>query len=155
MDLGLDSADPEKIPPGSITELRAERIGSNRIALAWIATGDDGTSGRAALVEVRYRVGAFEPDSFATATLAGQPVPPAAGETQRFEVGGLVADTPYTFAVRARDEFGNPGPISLLPPVRTLPPPRVVFSSKAVTAALATGDTASQEVELFNDSPGT
>jgi len=155
LDLGLASADPDTIAPGTITELRTEWVGSNRVALAWTATGDDGTAGRAALVEVRYRVGVFVPDSFATATLAGQPVPPATGQTQRFEVGGLTADTPYTFAVRARDEFGNPGPVSILPPVQTLPPPRVVLSSLAFTAALATGDTASQEVELFNDSPGT
>lgn len=155
LDLALASADPDTLAPGSLTDLRVERVGSNRIALAWTATGDDSSDGRASLVEVRYRVGDFDPDSFATAVLAGNPKPPAAGETQQFEITGLAADTPYAFALRARDEFGNPGPVSEVLPQRTLPPPRVRITPLVFRAALTTGDSVSQEVELFNDSPGT
>ncbi|MEO7868822.1 MAG: S8 family serine peptidase, partial [Candidatus Eisenbacteria bacterium] len=155
LDLALASADPDTLAPGAISDLRSERIGSNRIALAWTSTGDDSSAGSASLVEVRYRVGAFDPDSFATASLAGMPAPPVAGETQRFEVQGLAADTPYAFALRARDEFGNPGPVSTVLTQRTLPPPRVRITPLVFTASLSTGDSASREVELFNDSPGT
>lgn len=155
LDLALASADPDTIAPGALADLRVERVGSNRVALAWTATGDDSSAGRASLVEVRYRVGGFDPDSFATASLAGQPSPPGAGETQHFEITGLAADSPYAFALRARDEFGNPGPISAVLSQRTLPPPRVRVNPLAFSAALNTGDSLSREVELFNDSPGT
>ena len=57
------------------------------------------------------------------------PAPRAAGEAEAFEVPGLEAGTTYYLAVRALDEWGNPGPVSNPASGLTLPPPAASSSA--------------------------
>ena len=80
--------------------------------LLWTAPGDDGSTGRAALYEARYRTSAIVgTDSLswwnAATRISGLPVPGTAGTTDSVRVSGLDPYTSYWFMVRAADEASN------------------------------------------------
>jgi len=106
-DAGSSPADT--VPPAPITDLRATPISDTSVRLDWTATGDDGTTGTAALYDMRRsnRRILTEAD-FSTATpLSGEPAPLASGSAQQMTVGGLTANTSYYFALKASDEKPN------------------------------------------------
>jgi subtilisin family serine protease len=155
LDLDLASADPDSIPPGAITDLLATQPGSNSVDLEWTATGDDGASGTASRYELRVSTHAFGAADFETATRFPAPRPALAGARQSWHLTGLATHSHYWFALRARDEFGNAGPVSNVVDAETLDPPRLSLSVNDVSASALTGSVVSQTVELANDSPGT
>ncbi|MBK7368954.1 MAG: hypothetical protein IPJ04_13920 [Candidatus Eisenbacteria bacterium] len=67
----------------------------------------------------------------------------------------MPANTEIFLAMRARDEFGNPGPLSNVLHVSTLPSPHGVVTPGAVAAELRTGESVQEAFVLHNDSPGT
>jgi hypothetical protein len=104
-------------PPGAPSELQATDIRSNAATVLFTAPGDDGLEGKVKGYEVRMRADgqpideANFADSFpVTATLV--PGPP--GETQVFDLDGLLFETDYHVAVRAYDDCRNYGPITVL-----------------------------------------
>src|SRR5262245_31265417 len=155
LDLNLSSADPDSIAPGVVSDLIVTRPGSNSFDLAWTATGDDSTAGTATRYELRYATQPFGAGDFDTGTRAPAPLPLAAGSAQTWRVSGLDVRTHYWFALRARDEFGNLGPVSNVVDATTLEPPRLSLSAAEVSASATTGSVVSRTVELANDSPGT
>jgi len=155
LNLDLSSADPDSIPPGAITDLAVAHPGSNSTDLEWTATGDDGASGTATSYELRVATHAFGAADFETATRLTAPRPTFGGTLQIWRVTGLATHSHYWFALRARDEFGNPGPVSNIVDVQTLEPPRLTLSVGDVSASAVTGSVVSQTVELANDSQGT
>jgi subtilisin family serine protease len=155
LNLFLAASDPDSLPPGGIADLSVATPGSNSVDLAWSATGDDSTSGTATSYELRYATQPFTADGFAGATLATSPRPSAAGHAEAWRVRGLATRTPYWFAVRALDEFGNAGPISNVVTGTTLPPPNLAVSPHAFSESALTGDTVRVSFEIANDSPGT
>lgn len=149
-------AAPDDVPPGSIGDLATSDPGSNTMVLSWTATGDDGTTGTASFYQVRYSTSPIDESTFASASRAGnEPQPLPVGTGQSMEVRGLSHGTTYYFAIKAYDEFGNPGPISNLATGTTLPPPTVSASPLTIEAALLTGGTADRTVMLSNVGVGT
>jgi subtilisin family serine protease len=155
LNLDLASADPDSIPPAAITDLTVTRPGSNSVDLVWTATGDDGSSGTATFYDLRVSARAFGATDFETGTRVPAPRPTLAGTRQSWHLTGLATNSHYWLAMRARDEFGNLGPVSNVVEVQTLGPPRLTLSMNDVSASANTGSVVSQTVELANDSPGT
>src|SRR5262249_10907210 len=78
-----------------------------------------------------------------------------AGGRQTWHVTGLDVRTHYWVALRARDEFGNSGPVSNAVDDVTLEPPRISLSATELSASSTTGNVVRQAIELATDSPGT
>jgi subtilisin family serine protease len=149
-------AEPDDVPPGAIADLATSDAGSNTMVLNWTATGDDGAAGTANSYDVRYSASPINDGNFAAATRAGNaPTPSAAGSAETMEVHGLAPSTTYFFAVKAADEWGNPGPISNIATGLTLPPPVGSLTPGSISESLLTGQTADHTASLANIGPGT
>ena len=147
--------DPDTIAPGQITDLAASDIASNWIRLAWTATGDDGNTGTATSYDLRYSTSPIDGSNWASATPAtGLPNPQIAGSAETYRLNGLVASTPYYFAIKALDEYGNTGPLSNLPTATTLGPPTISLSPTSMSASLTTGGTTDQILTVGNVGEG-
>jgi len=110
-------------PPGAVSGFRVDdaQTDAGSVTLAWIAPGDDGQGGGPVYgYDVRVANGTtFLPSQIASIQnplgvgFVFSPVQMAdANHTQTVLVTGLQPDTQYSFAVRAVDEAGNPGPPS-------------------------------------------
>lgn len=82
------------------------------IVLQWTAPGDDGSTGRAASYDLRYRttpVSGTDTTSWwnGATTVSGEPTPGNAGATDSMRVRGLTPLTTYYFIIRAADEVPN------------------------------------------------
>jgi len=152
----LPIAARDDVPPGPIGDLRVVESNSNSIVLTWTATGDDGTVGTALTYEVRYANFPINASNFLSASIAaGPPVPAPSGSVETMEVKGLMASTFYYFAVRARDEWGNAGPIGGVAAGGTLQPPTFASSPPSFAAALRTGESTTRTLTIQNIGPGT
>jgi len=111
-DSGISPADTT--PPAAITNLSATPLGATSIRLDWTASGDDGTSGTAAIYDIRRSASPIRSESdFSAATpLSGEPAPALSGTAQQMTVSGLVTDTSYYFAMKVSDEVPNTSPLS-------------------------------------------
>ena len=154
MNLALASADPDSVAPAAPQALRVSGPGSNSIELSWIATGDDSTVGTASQYELRVATQPITAITFGAATRFAVPRPSPVGTAEVFRVRGLAAEATYHVALRARDEFGNPGPISNVVSFTTLPAPTLALPTPALSLAARTGTTLTRTVELRNPSPG-
>jgi len=110
-------------PPAPVADLGARLLGATSLALAWTATGDDGSRGTAALHDIRR---AAEPITEATWSEAEivlrRPVPSPAGRREAMNVDGLTAENTYYFAMKTRDQAGNWSALSNVAAARmTLP----------------------------------
>ncbi len=113
----------DELPPGRITDLAA-RTGTSAgtIILNWTATGDDGSTGRAARYELRRSASAITDANWSSATIvAGPPLPGVSGAAETFTVTGLAGETKHHFAIRAIDEANNAGDVSNSASADTLP----------------------------------
>lgn len=78
------------------------------IKIKWTAPGDDGMTGTAAAYDIRYSLNSITEANWAQATSAvGVPSPSPARSTDSFTVKGLLSQTVYYVAVKARDEANN------------------------------------------------
>ena len=148
-------ADPDDIAPGSITNLATTNAGSNTMGLTWTATGDDGNTGRATSYEIRYSTSPITDANFGSATLVAGPDPRTAGTLETFDVTGLAFSTPYYFAIKAFDEFNNPGGLSNIATGTTLGAPDITASPTSFSSELLTGAIETQALTLSNDAAGT
>ena len=95
-------------PPAAVGGLAVATTTFHTVTLNWIATGDDGTVGRAGFYDLRYATSPITNATWGAATRAlGEPGPKPAGSAETFAVSGLDPDTTYYFALRARDDMGN------------------------------------------------
>ncbi len=142
--------------PGSIVDLATTGATSNSLFVGWTATGDDGATGTASEHDLRYSLAPIDDGNFAAATrVLGLSAPGPSGAPQSAEVLGLAAGTPYYFAVKAKDEWGNSGPLSNLAVGTTLPPPTFASSPASFSASLLTGQTTTRTLTLDNVGVGT
>jgi hypothetical protein len=148
-------AEPDETPPGTIADLTTTNPGSNTMGLAWTATGDDGTTGRASRYDIRYSTMPIDAGNFDGATPVTGPDPLPFGSAESFEVGGLAFSTPYYFAVKALDEFSNAGPISNIATGTTLGTPDITAAPLSFDSELLTGAMDTQTLTLTNDGAGT
>src|SRR5262245_44389098 len=152
----LAIADPDVTPPGQVTNLAVSEAGSSHLKLTWTATGDDGNTGRATQYEIRRSTSPITDEtSFLAGTLVSAPDPLVAGSAESLELGGLAFTTTYFVALRARDEFGNGGPISNVANGTTLGAPDLLASPTSFSATLLSGASTSQSLTLSNTGPGT
>ena len=144
-------ADPDSTAPGAITDLALSDVDGSRVRLAWTATGDDGAVGRASHYEIRYSTVPITEDNFSAATPAFADFDPAeSGSPEASDVTGLVYETHYYFAIKAFDEFSNPGPISNVPSATTLAGPHITVSPLALHETLLNGQTADVILTIGN-----
>ena len=96
--------------PAQITTLTTSGATTTSMVLTWTAVGDDGTTGTAAIYDIRYMAGApITSSNFSSATpyTTGVPSPAVSGTQQTVTVNGLTANTLYYFAMKAADEVPN------------------------------------------------
>ena len=152
----LPIATRDDVPPGPIADLATGMAASNSIALTWTATGDDGAVGRAMTYDVRYSTSPIAESDFSQAARATRPPAPGnPGSHETMEVGSLAAATTYFFAVKALDEWGNPGPLGGTASGTTLPPPTFDSTPASFSADLRTGDTTTRTLLIRNAGEGT
>src|SRR5262245_22834548 len=152
----LTIAEPDETPPGQVTDLSVTNPGSNTLDLHWTATGDDGAVGRASSYEIRYSTSPItDLPSFLAGTLIAGPDPSPSGSAETVVATGLSFSTSYNFALRAKDEFGNAGPISNVATGITLGQPHLDASPSAFSASLLTGGTADRTLTIRNTAAGT
>ena len=82
------------------------------IVLQWTAPGDDGTTGRASVYDIRYRTTTVTGTDTTTwwngaSQVTGEPFPGNTGTTDSMRVNGLAPLTTYYFMVRTGDEVPN------------------------------------------------
>ncbi|HEU0035101.1 MAG TPA: CFI-box-CTERM domain-containing protein [Kofleriaceae bacterium] len=106
----------DDIAPALPSDLQVVDATSTKATLAFVAPGDDGTTGRASRYEIRYLVGEdVTADNFDRAVLATASVlPTAAGTYQQFQITGLLPETAYSVGVRAFDDCRNASELSVL-----------------------------------------
>jgi subtilisin family serine protease len=147
-------SDPDNINPDAVSDLATTNPGSTTMGLTWTATGDDGTTGRAARVELRYSTAPIDDNNFGSGTLAPTPNPDPAGTPQSTEVSGLAYSTLYYFAMRAFDEWDNGSGVSNVATNTTLGAPAITTSSLS-QVDLLTGQQAQQTLNIANTGAGT
>lgn len=110
---GID-LENDTTPPGPITDFTVARVKANGITLSWQAPGDDGFQGTAAQYEVRYSTAPIQSQAaFDTArTVSTVPPPQSSGTQEQLTVTDLQTNTPYYFAVLARDNVNNTSPLA-------------------------------------------
>jgi hypothetical protein len=90
----------------------AQTAADSMVTVTWTAPGDDGTIGRAATYDIRYRTSAISgTDTLswwnAATQATGEPVPSTAGARDSMTIRGLQPVTTYYFMIRAADEVPN------------------------------------------------
>jgi hypothetical protein len=103
----------DEIGPDAVGTLAAGGATSSSIALGWIATGDDGSSGTAAGYDIRFSTSPINEGNWGAAVqVTGEPSPQSAGTPQGMVVTGLNPTTTYYFAMKVSDEVPNWSPLS-------------------------------------------
>lgn len=144
-------AEPDSIPPAAITDVSVTAVDGSWVTLAWTASGDDGAVGRASRYDVRYSLSPITEANFDAASAApGMPYPQPAGTPESVRVNGLAFETPYWFAVKALDEFGNASPMSNVASGTTLPGPHVAITPDSLVADLYTGASTTRTLGIAN-----
>jgi hypothetical protein len=101
-------------PPGAVTDLELGGVEGTSAAITWRATGDDGEEGMAARYEVRASTDSTEAYVWEFARPLGDlPASVAAGAFESGTVEGLFPLSVNYVALRAVDDGGNRGPVSI------------------------------------------
>jgi len=110
-DNAVDSSD--KTPPDQITTLNTSGQPVDTVILGWLATGDDGTKGRATEYDIRYSTDFITDRNWDQATVVPDPPRPTLpGFYQHFTVHDLDSLVNYYFALNLADDVGNWSPLS-------------------------------------------
>ena len=96
-------------PPGAISNLAAGNVGTTTIDLAWTATGDNATTGTAYAYKIGHSTtGNFSDLNASNVHLVSQALTPkAAGQSESFQLTGLMPNTTYWIMVGVLDDAGN------------------------------------------------
>lgn len=111
---------PDEWAPSGASDLQARTGGARgSVTLTWTAPGDDGDTGKASAYELRYAAFPLSAHNFLEGLALVAPSPVTGGGVQSFTASGLPDEAPFYFALRARDDAGNLGPVSNSPSART------------------------------------
>src|SRR5262249_31393083 len=113
----LQSVNPADVTaPGPINELLVQVTDAfPNYQARWLATGDDGNSGKVAAYELRYSETSLNDTNFDLGIPLPGPVPMDPGFTQFIEFKIPWRHSSGFVGVRAVDDVGNKGPISQVP----------------------------------------
>lgn len=135
---------PESIPPAAVSDLGITRSWTNQIEVQWTNVGDDGSTGHAVEVQVRYSTAPITAANWSSAAIGATGiVPQRPGISQKQIITGLTNNTLYYFGVKSRDLAGNWAALSNVPSATTVvgditPPAAItnltVLSTTATTA---------------------
>jgi hypothetical protein len=107
----------DTVPPAIVLDLATGSPTTDQITLTWTAVGNNGMSGNATGYVLKYStIGPINETNWALATTYSQlwtPLPH--GNTETHVVSGLMSDTTYWFAIKARDSIPNFGGCSNSP----------------------------------------
>lgn len=101
-------------PPAPIPDFSIAHVTREGVTLQWTATGDDDREGTAALYDLRYATSPIvtQADFEDATSVSGVPSPQKSGSSETITVEDLVPETPYYFALIARDNAGNASPLA-------------------------------------------
>ena len=109
---GVDSGPPDTTAPMGIDDLAATPAGTTAIALTWTAPADP-PNNTVTTYEIRRSTTTIATAAdFNVATPVTAPTPKSPTSPETATATGLLPETTYYFAVRAKDAAGNVGPIS-------------------------------------------
>lgn len=98
----------DQVPPAAVSDLVVGRPLGNTLGVAWTATGDDSTQGKAAQYDLRYSTQPITEENWDNATRVPGVAPPfEAGYYDHCLVQGLAPATTYYFAVKVQDKAFN------------------------------------------------
>lgn len=108
------SLDGDDAPPAPIADIRVVDVADGQITLRWTATGDDGLAGIATYYDLRFSQSAIRDlEDFRSATPIEETLIPQPSGTQELYVfDSLKTNTPYYFALVARDKAGKASPLA-------------------------------------------
>ncbi len=117
----LDEDTSDHVAPGAITSLTATGgPTSTQITLRWTASGDDGTTGQAALYDIRYRASSYGPidteaEWNAATKITVTKFPKTSGSAETLVVSGFTSGQSYYFAMKTTDDGLNLSALSNSP----------------------------------------
>jgi hypothetical protein len=142
----------DNIPPDPVTDLQAAGTTTNAIDLAWTATGNDGSAGKAHLYDIRYSTDPITEANFEEAAQAERtPVPQDPGSTEFYTLKGLDYSTHYYIALKVRDRQFNFSTLSNLVESETPPAPIVVLDEAEVVQKVFPGSIGTRSWHVRND----
>jgi chitodextrinase len=138
---------PDTAPPSAVSNLSSSSPSIDTIRLTWSAVGDDGSTGRATIYDIRYSTSTITPANWdGAAQIGNEPTPAASGQSETCTVSGLSPGTTYYFAMKVADEVPNWSALSNVPHVATLPQPDAI--PPAAVASLAAGSPTSNSLTV-------
>ncbi|AZQ64084.1 choice-of-anchor D domain-containing protein [Flammeovirga pectinis] len=142
----------EGLIPDDVTLFEVAYAGVDHIALKWITPSDE-DDGQASTFEIYYNEGVFD---LASATKVVVNSASGLGEWNEYRLNELAAETEYSFAILAKDRWGNESALSSSIVGATNLGPKLTFSksSLSITADLVTSTTASDEIIFLNEEEG-
>jgi uncharacterized repeat protein (TIGR01451 family) len=137
-----NAAETDTTPPDAVGNLQAIAPNNQRVGLQWTAPGDDGSVGTVSLYEVRYSdTNISSPASFEQAYRLIAPIPVAPGGLQNDSVVVPFRHNSGFIGVRAIDNAGNAGPISVASFSSDIADADPYLVSESATEPLSTGGT--------------
>jgi len=98
----------EEAAPSVIADLEVTSLDDSSVVLTWTAPGDDGTTGTAAVYEVRYALVPLTEQNWDDGTLvSGVSAPQPVGSEESLTITGLTSGNIYYFAIKTADEVPN------------------------------------------------
>ena len=101
----------DAIAPAAISDLQITSKADSTITLAWTASGDDNSVGKAKLYDLRYQTYSIQADTISwwneATQVIDEPLPVFAGEQQTIAIGSLDSTFHYYFIMRVIDDAGN------------------------------------------------
>jgi subtilisin family serine protease len=141
----------DTIPPGAIDDLSATDVSPITVTLSWTATGGSGSDGRASSYDLRYAEFAISEANFESAIRVNHtPSPKLSGESEIFEITGLIPSTTYYFAIKAIDIDGYKSDISNIIEVITDPAPVISVNPTELNESLNKEQTVIDTLVLRN-----
>ena len=102
--------------PAAVSDAIVTRADSTSAQIAFIASGDDGLTGKLAGYEIRIRAGSkiTEANLDDSMPIAAMVTPAEPGAAQSVEITGLLADSDYSVGIRPYDNCFNRGAVSVV-----------------------------------------
>lgn len=108
-------ADGDATPPAAVANFQVISQSGRTVTLSWTAPGDDANGGRASMYELRYVDGdVTDLVQFASAYRFTTLLPAAAGTVESVTVNIPLRHIAGSIGIRAIDNVGNAGPISVV-----------------------------------------